>query len=91
VLEAVGRFGLDLADQAPAGPERPTDGLGPLAALVHDALPARAPREARWLAMEAGVPIGAVRAALVHLGRRGLVEHQDGRWRRLAPDTRAPT
>jgi DNA processing protein len=33
--------------------------------------------------MEAGVPIGAVRVALVDLERRGLVEHCDGRWRRL--------
>jgi hypothetical protein len=28
------------------------------------------------------VPIGAVRAALVTLERRALVEHRDGRWRR---------
>ena len=84
VLEAVGRFGLDLADQPAAGRDRPTDGLEPVAALVHDALPARASREARWLAMEAGVPITAVRAALVGLERRGLVEHRDGRWRRVA-------
>jgi DNA processing protein len=94
VLEAVGRFGIDLADQDAAGPERPTDRLGPVTALVHDALPARAPREARWLAMEAGVPIEAVRAALVDLERRGLVEHHDGRWRRRAParaDTPART
>jgi DNA processing protein len=82
VLEAVGRLGLDLADPPVSGSERPTDGLGPVAALVHDALPARAHRETRWLAMEAGVPIGAVRVALVDLERRGLVEHCDGRWRR---------
>ncbi len=82
VLEAVGRIGVDLADRHPSGPQRPTDGLDPVAALVHDALPARAARETRWLAMEAGVPIGAVRAALVTLERRALVEHRDGRWRR---------
>ena len=82
VLEAVGRFGLDLADAPAAGPERPTDGLDLVAGLVHDALPTRAAREARWLAMEAGVPITAVRAALVGLERRGLVEHCAGRWRR---------
>jgi DNA processing protein len=34
--------------------------------------------------MEAGVPIGAVRAALVELERRGLVEHRAGRWQRVA-------
>ncbi len=82
VLEGVGRLGLDLADPAVSGVERPTDGLAPGAARVHDALPARAAREARWLAMEAGVPIGAARAALVDLERRGLVEHRDGRWQR---------
>jgi DNA processing protein len=82
VLEAVGRLGLDLADPLGSSVARPTDGLDPVAAVVHDALPARAHRDTRWLAMEAGVPIGAVRVALVDLERRGLVEHCDGRWRR---------
>jgi len=83
VLEAVGRIGLDLAEEL-AAPARPTDGLEGVLALVHDALPARAARETRWLAMEAGVPLAAVRAALVDLERRGLAEHRDGRWRRPA-------
>lgn len=82
VLEAAGRIGLHLAEQPESGVERPTDGLGAIPARVHEALPARAARETRWIAMEAGVPIGAVRAALVDLERRGLVEHSDGRWRR---------
>jgi DNA processing protein len=82
VLEAVGRLGLDLADPLGSSVARPTDGLDPVAAVVHDALPVRAHRDARWLAMEAGVPIGAVRVALVDLERRGLVEHCEGRWRR---------
>lgn len=82
VLEAVGRIGLDLADDPGSGPRRPTDGLDPVGVRVHDALPARAARETRWLALEAGVPIGAVRAALVELERGGLVERTDGRWRR---------
>jgi DNA processing protein len=82
VLEAVGRLGLDLADPLDSSDSRPTDGLDPVTAVVHDALPARAHRDTRWLAMEAGVPIGAVRVALVDLERRGLVEHCDGRWRR---------
>jgi DNA processing protein len=82
VLEVVGRLGLDLADPLGSSVARPTDGLDPVAAVVHDALPARAHRDTRWLAMEAGVPIGAVRVALVDLERRGLVEHCDGRWRR---------
>jgi DNA processing protein len=84
VLESVGRIGLDLADQ-PTSPARPTDGLEGVVALVHDALPARGAQDTRWLAMEAGAPIDGVRAALVELERRGLVEHRDGRWRRLVP------
>ena len=82
VLEAVAPIGTHLA--GPPVPEvgRPTDGLDAPALLVHDALPARAARDTRWLALESGVPIGAVRAALVALERRGLVEHRDGRWRR---------
>ncbi|MGH3615272.1 MAG: hypothetical protein ACRDRK_22290 [Pseudonocardia sp.] len=70
VLEAVGRIGLDLAEE-PSTPARPTDGLAGVVASVHDALPARGARETRWLAMEAGVPIDAVRAAPVGLERRG--------------------
>lgn len=85
VLEAAGRIGAELADHAEPGVERFTDALGTVSALVHDALPARSAKEARWLAMEAGIPIGAVRAALVDLERRRLVEHSDGRWRRRAP------
>lgn len=81
VLEAVQPIGARLAGD-PAGPRRPTDGLDPVAALVHDALPARAAREAGWLAQEAGVPVGAVRVGLVELERLGLVEHREGRWQR---------
>ncbi|WP_308283140.1 DNA-processing protein DprA [Pseudonocardia nigra] len=53
VLEAVGRLGLDLADTPTSDVGRPTDALDPVAALVHDALPTRTPRDTRWLAMEA--------------------------------------
>ena len=86
VLEAVAPIGEHLA--GPPGPEpgRPTDGLDTPAALVHDALPARAARDTRWLALESGIPIGAVRAALVALERRGLVEHREGCWRRRAAE-----
>jgi DNA processing protein len=82
VLEAVAPIGLHLAEPPYPDAVRPTDGLDPAAVLVHDALPVRASRETRWLALEAGVPIAAVRAALVALERRGLAEHRDGRWRR---------
>jgi DNA processing protein len=82
VLEAVAPIGTHLADQPDLDRGRPTDGLDTAASLVHDALPARASRDTRWLALESGVPIGAVRVALVALERRGLVEHCEGRWRR---------
>jgi DNA processing protein len=82
VLEAVAPIGMHLAEPAPREAGRPTDGLDAAAALVHDALPARVARDTRWLALESGVPIGAVRVALVALERRGLVEHREGRWRR---------
>jgi len=80
VLEAVEPIGAHLAADPP-GARRATDALDPVGKLVHDALPAREPREAGWLAREAGVPVGAVRIALVKLEQRGLVEHRDGRWR----------
>jgi DNA processing protein len=79
VLEVVGRLGLDLAPD-PATPLRPTDRLEGAVALVHDALPARGARDARWLAREAGVPPDAVRAALTELERRGLARYRDGLW-----------
>lgn len=79
VVDAVGRLGDDLVDE-PATPARPTDGLTASAALVHDALPARGARDARWLAREAGVPPDAVRAALTELERRGFVRSRDGLW-----------
>ena len=82
VLEEVGRIGQYLAEEPAAGGARPTDGLSALAALVHDALPARAAHGVAWLAAEAGVPPNAVRAALDELVRRELVEQVGGRWQR---------
>lgn len=82
VLEAVAPIGEHLAGRPDPARSRLTDGLDAPAALVHDALPARGARDTRWLALESGIPIGAVRVALVALERRGLVEHCEGRWRR---------
>lgn len=82
VLEVVGRLGIDPATELPR-PQRATDGLDPVQALVHDALPARAARDIRWLALEASVPAEAVRPALVELERRGLAEYRAGRWQRV--------
>jgi DNA processing protein len=88
VLEEVAPIGRHLAEPPRSEAARPTDGLTTVAALVHDALPARTARDTRWLALESGVPIGAVRVALVALERRGLVEHREGRWRRRPADRR---
>lgn len=79
VLEELGPIGAHLATDPPAA-RRATDALDPVGRLVHDALPARGAREIGWLAKEAGVPVGAVRVALVDLERRGLVDHHAGRW-----------
>lgn len=83
VLEAIGRIGIDLA-VPPAGEVRPTDGLGPDARAVHDALHARAARPAGLLGQVAGLPPDAVRAALVELEERGLAEYHQGLWQRPA-------
>lgn len=88
VLEEVGRIGIHLAEEPAGAAVRPTDGLGEDAALVHDALPTRAARGVEWLAMEAGLPPEAVRAALAELARRGLVECRGGRWQRAVGGSR---
>lgn len=79
VLEELAPIGAHLAGDPPAA-RRATDTLDPVGRLVHDALPAREAREVGWLAEEAGVPVGAVRIALMELERRGLVDHHGGRW-----------
>jgi DNA processing protein len=88
VLEEIGRIGVHLAEEPARPTARPTDGLDPAAVLVHDALPTRAARGVAWLAMEAGLPPGAVRTALAELARRGLVEFGGGRWQRAVGERR---
>jgi DNA processing protein len=88
VLEGVSRIGADLAAPPVGATRRPTDGLSAVALLVHDALPTRVAREIGWLALEAGLPVSAVRAALVDLERRGLVGQFGGRWQRTSPKAR---
>jgi DNA processing protein len=85
VLEGVGPIGADLSGPPPGAGRRVTDGLSSVALLVHDALPVRAVREVGWLALEAGVEVAAVRATLVELERRGLVQQFGGRWQRKDP------
>jgi DNA processing protein len=79
VLEGIGPIGAHLASDPP-GPRRATDGLDTAAKLVHEAFPAAGACGPGWLAEEAGVPLGAVRVALVELERRHLVVHRDGLW-----------
>lgn len=81
VLETIGRLGVDLA-AAPVRPRRPTDGLDPDAAAVHDALPTRAAWRLDRLTEESGLPPEAVRSALVELEDRGLAEYVHGLWQR---------
>jgi DNA processing protein len=88
VLEAVGRLGVDMVPEQTA-PARRTDGLGRVAALVHDALPAYGARDTRWLARESGVPPDAIRAALTELERRGLARCRDGQWQLARAEGRA--
>ncbi|MET0191385.1 MAG: DNA-processing protein DprA [Pseudonocardia sediminis] len=87
VLETVGRLGVDLA-AAPARPRRPTDGLDPDAAVVHDALPTRAAWPVDRLTEESGLPAEIVRASLVDLEERGLAEYVHGLWQRPTPSPR---
>ncbi len=57
---------------------RPTDGLGAgRGARARRAAGPRRPRDPLARAWRPGVPIGAVRVALVDLERRGLVEHRE--------------
>lgn len=82
VLELAAPIGQHLLPLEPPVATRPTDGLAPVAALLHDALPASGARAVSWLAAEAGVPLPAARTALVDLQRRGLAVSDGSRWRR---------
>lgn len=84
VLESVGRVGEGLAPR-PASPSRPTDGLGPDALRVHEALSGRGGRGAEWIAVESGVPIERVRALLPELELSGLAARCEDGWRRVVP------
>ena len=82
MLELAAPIGQHLLAPQPPVLARPTDGLAPVSALLHDALPTQGARAASWLAAEAGVPLPAARTALVDLERRGLAATDGGRWRR---------
>lgn len=81
VIDLVGDIGADACEE-PRGEERPTDGLAPDDAKVHDGLPHRA-----WVDLaevcnaSALAPMQAM-AALARLVELGLAERRDGSWRK---------
>jgi DNA processing protein len=80
VVETVGELGAERPELV--RPQRRTDGLGPHAMRVHEALGPRSGKSAERVAAESGVPLGRVRAALPALEMEGLVERCDTGWRR---------
>ncbi|PXY27151.1 DNA-processing protein DprA [Prauserella muralis] len=81
VLETVGRLGTGDAPQ-PRSPRRRTDGLGPQALRVHEALGERRGKSPEGIAAESGVPLPRVRALLPALELDGLSERCETGWRR---------
>ena len=78
VLEEVGRIGDDLAPPR-RGPDRPHDGLDPLAAQVLDAVLPRKPRTAEEIAAAAGLSARDARRTLPMLVATGFVTaHEHG-------------
>ncbi|WP_216208809.1 DNA-processing protein DprA [Amycolatopsis aidingensis] len=89
VLDTVGRIGTDLRPEA-ARPRRSTDGLGPQALRVHEALGARKGKSPERIATESGVPLARVRAILPALELDGLGERCESGWRRARETERTP-
>ncbi len=79
VVEALGRFGVDLAPVR-ARPARPRDQLPDGLRAVLEALPARGAAEIGRIGVECGQPADAVRAALGELASLALVERVEGGW-----------
>ena len=86
VLDLVGEFGLDAADE-PRGPARPWDDLPPLAATDIEAMPARGPAGVGELCSRVTAAPRECLAALGLLVSRGLIEPVGSGWR-LAPTIR---
>jgi DNA processing protein len=78
VVEAIGRFGLDLAPLRQPE-QRPRDGLPARLLAVLEAMPARGAATAERVARESGVPDSL--PALGELAALDLVERVDGGWR----------
>ncbi|MCP3797948.1 DNA-processing protein DprA [Allokutzneria sp. A3M-2-11 16] len=83
VAESIGRIGGDLTVE-PEAPVRPTDALDPRSLRVHQALRERAGSSPEQVSMEAGIPIGQVRAVLPMLELAGLAQRGDTGWRRCS-------
>ncbi|MEC3980306.1 DNA-processing protein DprA [Amycolatopsis sp. H20-H5] len=81
VLEVAGRLGEGGVE--PAKARRRTDGLGPDALRIHEALAVRAAKTADQVASEAGVSLARVRSLLPELELDGFVERGDEGWRRV--------
>ncbi|MFC4000682.1 DNA-processing protein DprA [Prauserella oleivorans] len=81
VLDTVGRLGTSRPEGA-GRPRRRTDGLGPQALRVHEALGERRGKSPEGIATESGVPLARVRALLPELELAGLSERCESGWRR---------
>jgi DNA processing protein len=88
VIEAVGRFGDDLADRQQAAVE-PRDTLAPLARQVLDGLPAAGVTSPDRIAVACGVPPLDVLRCLPTLELKGFIEATPTGWR-LTPTARTP-
>lgn len=84
VVELVGDMGTD-ASVIPPTPVAPTDGLTASAALLHDALPTRAPVTVAELMSTTGLRVSDVLRGLGELAGRGLVAGEGDIWTRRVP------
>lgn len=82
VREAIAPFGQAPPVEAET-PSRATDGLGPEARRVHDAMAPGVASGAEELARDSGMSLGKVRAVLPGLELAGFVTRQEGGWVRL--------
>ncbi|WP_329519869.1 DNA-processing protein DprA [Spirillospora sp. NBC_01491] len=80
VIEAVGRFGADLAPE-PHTPVLPRDRLEPATRSVLEAFPARGAAGPAQLAAKAGLDLAAANGKIGLLAAAGFVERDRGGWR----------
>ncbi|GAB3298760.1 DNA-processing protein DprA [Epidermidibacterium keratini] len=85
VLDAIGRIGDDLAPHE-AGPSEPIDELDPQTQAVYDAVPLRRASPIESIATVAALAVSDAVAAMSVLELLGLVEVDEGRWRKTRQD-----